>query len=134
MTFNCRWSNASNQSQASADRRASSPAVAPAVPPMRRRRFRSRSGEEGRVRAIATRLHRDGLPGVTGGRWPSAAEDAARQRQEADMAENPDETAAASAAESDEPRPDDRSGGDQSDGAVDPVTASPQEYPGKPGA
>jgi hypothetical protein len=36
-------------------------------------------------------------------------------------------------AEPDESRPDDASGDDRSDGGIDPVTASPQEYPGKPG-
>jgi hypothetical protein len=36
-------------------------------------------------------------------------------------------------AEGEESRPDDRRGDDQPDGGVDPVTASPQEYPGKPG-
>jgi hypothetical protein len=34
----------------------------------------------------------------------------------------------------DESETDDPSGDQQPDGGVDPVTASPQEYPGKPGA
>jgi hypothetical protein len=33
----------------------------------------------------------------------------------------------------DEPRTDDPAGGDQPEPGIDPVTASPQEYPGKPG-
>jgi hypothetical protein len=57
----------------------------------------------------------------------------ARHRQEADMAEDPDETEAGEPVEGDEARRDDRSGAGRSDGGIDPVTASPQEYPGKPG-
>jgi hypothetical protein len=49
------------------------------------------------------------------------------------MAENPDETQVAKPAEGDERRPEDQPGGEQPDGGIDPVTASPQEYPGKPG-
>jgi hypothetical protein len=50
------------------------------------------------------------------------------------MAENEDGTEAGEPAENDETRREDRSGGEQSGRGVDPVTASPQEYPGKPGA
>jgi hypothetical protein len=49
------------------------------------------------------------------------------------MADNPDGAEIGKPAESDELQPDDQSDGEQPEGGVDPVTASPQQYPGKPG-
>jgi hypothetical protein len=61
----------------------------------------------------------------------------AKRRQEADVAQNPDETEiqteAGAPTEGDETQGDERSGAQQPGGGVDPVIASPQQYPGKPG-